>query len=302
MRGTICAFTGATLWGLSGVCADFLMSNYAVTPLFLTFVRLICAALLFGGVLAWGYREEVGKILADKDSVRGLLIFGGIGLFLCQITYIVTINLTNAGTATVMQSLNIVFTPLVAFFAWKQKLAWQEILGVVLAFFSILSIATQGNIGVLAMPLAGLIWGLACGCSETFYVMYPANLFKKWGSLVVTGLGMIICLFVCGAFWFGSVIIDGSLMAGTAIPVVDFAGVLAFLAVGVLGTFVAFGLFLHGVSLIGPVRGNMLGAMEPASAAILSAVWLGTAFTGWDWLGLFLMLATIFTIALKPQK
>ena len=39
--------------------------------------------------------------------------------------------------------------------------------------------------------------------------------------------------------------------------------------------------------------------MEPLSAAILSALVLATPFTAWDWLGLVLMVATFFLVALK---
>ena len=77
------------------------------------------------------------------------------------------------------------------------------------------------------------------------------------------------------------------------------------LAIAILvGTFAAYGMFLHGVSIVGPVAGNMLGAAEPVSATAISALWLGTAFVWADWAGLALMVLTIFLIALpsSPSK
>ena len=65
----------------------------------------------------------------------------------------------------------------------------------------------------------------------------------------------------------------------------------------VVGTCAAYGLFLRGISIVGPVRGNMLGAAEPVSATVISALWLGTAFSWADWAGLVLMVVTILLIA-----
>lgn len=302
VSGMLSAFTGATLWGLSGVCSDFLMSNYGMDALLLTAVRMVVAALLFCAFLAFRYRGEVARMLRDPWTRRCLFIFGTVGLYSCQATYIISIGCTNAGTATVMQSLNIVFCPIVGWVLGRGKLAWQEKVSVALAFCAVLSIATQGDVRTLSMPLMGLIWGLINGVSETFYTMYPRRLFEKWGSFPVTGVAMIIGAVLAVAVWVVFAAGNGSLAAGTAFPALDLGGWAALAVVCVVGTFIAFSLFLRGIHLIGPVRGNLLGAMEPASAAVLSAVWLGTAFTGWDWLGLCLMLVTIVLVSLSGKK
>ena len=91
--------------------------------------------------------------------------------------------------------------------------------------------------------------------------------------------------------------------AGIAqIASLDPVGHLVLLIAVLVGTFGAYGLFLHGISIVGPVAGNMLGAAEPVSATAISALWLGTAFSWADWAGLVLMVATIFLIALQTRK
>ena len=52
---------------------------------------------------------------------------------------------------------------------------------------------------------------------------------------------------------------------------------------------------------MGPVAGNMLGAAEPVSATVISALWLGTAFAWADWAGLALMVLTILLIAWQSR-
>lgn len=58
----------------------------------------------------------------------------------------------------------------------------------------------------------------------------------------------------------GSILTDLFGTAGSLVPDMDATGWLALIGgVGVLGTFAAFGLFLYGVSLVGSVKGSLLG-------------------------------------------
>ena len=69
-----------------------------------------------------------------------------------------------------------------------------------------------------------------------------------------------------------------------------------FAAFVLVGTFAAFALYLHGVSVVGSVQGSLLGAVEPVSATLFATLWLGTAFTGADLAGCALMIAMIFLV------
>ncbi|MDD7369500.1 MAG: EamA family transporter, partial [Berryella intestinalis] len=64
----------------------------------------------------------------------------------------------------------------------------------------------------------------------------------------------------------------------------------------------AYGLFLHGVSIVGGVESTMLGAAEPVSATVFPAILLGTVFVWADWLGLMLMLGTIVLVGLPSKR
>ena len=86
------------------------------------------------------------------------------------------------------------------------------------------------------------------------------------------------------------------------VPGFDAAGWAVVAAIIAVGTFAAYGLYLHGVSVVGPVKGSLLGTMEPLGATVFAALWLGTVFTGADWAGFVLMIAMIFLVTgEKPQ-
>lgn len=298
-KGVACALVGAGLWGFSGACAQFLLGNYDITPSFITAVRMLGAGVLFLLVLAVRSRAQLAAMLSERSSVAQLVVFGAVGLFLCQITYAVVIGYTNAGTATVLQSTGIAFVMLfTCLFARKLPRA-REAVGLVAALVATWLIATQGDPRALSMPLAGLMWGIANGLSVAFYIMYPKRLFARWGSFAVTGVGMFV----------GGVAATIVLLAGAAwgqpaaLPHLDAAGVAVLAVIAAVGTFAAFALYLHGVSIVGSVQGSLLGAIEPVSATAFSALWLGTAFSGADWVGFILMIAMIFLVtAEKPGQ
>lgn len=303
--GVACAVLGAALWGFSGACAQFLFAHYEISALFITVVRMLGAGVLFGIVLLATWRHELARLLADRASLARLLVFGSFGLFLDQFAYIMTIDFTNAGTATVLQGLNMVFVVVATCFIVRRRPHARELAGVVCALAATVLIATGGDLGSLNMPVPGLVWGIVNAAAVAFYVMYPQRLFKQWGSVAVTGLGMLLGGLVALVVFLaqGATAALTGVPAGQAlfIPTLDAPGVLALLGIVVVGTFGAFGLYLHGVSVVGSVRGSLIGAVEPVSAMLCSCLWLATPFGGADWAGLVLMIATIVLVSVRPK-
>lgn len=297
LRGVLCALVGAGLWGFSGACAQYLLASYDITPSFITAVRMLGAGALFLIVLAVRNRGLLEAMLRDGRTLGQLAVFGGVGLFLCQITYTIVIGYTNAGTATVLQTTGIAFVMLFTCAATRRLPRVREAVGLVAAIAATWLIATQGDPSALYLPLVGLAWGIANGLSVAFYIMYPKRLFARWGSFAVTGIGMLFGGVVATAVYLGGVALGEPL----ALPSLDAMGVAVFAAFIVVGTFAAFALYLHGVSVVGSVEGSLLGAIEPVSATVFATLWLGTAFTGADLAGCALMIAMIFLVTGKKE-
>ena len=241
LRGVLCALTGAGLWGFSGACAQFLLANYDITPSFITAVRMLGAGAVFLLVLLVRNRAQLAAMLGDRRTLGQLAVFGGVGLFLCQITYTIVIGYTNAGTATVLQTTGIAFVMLFTCVLTRRMPRGREVTGLAAAVIATWLIATQGD------PSAVYFSGVALG-------------------------------------------------EPLALPALDAAGAAVFAAFVLVGTFAAFALYLHGVSVVGSVQGSLLGAVEPVSATLFATLWLGTAFTGADLAGCALMIAMIFLV------
>lgn len=297
-RGVVAALIGGAMWGFSGTCAQYLYQHYEIDPLFITWVRMLGSGILFLILLAFTQRGKLRAIAGDNRELGRLALFGIAGLFLCQFTYTTSVNATNAGTATVLQSLNTVFILVATCLMMRRAPRAMELGGLALALVATWLIATKGNLTALMIPPAGLAWGLINAASCTFYIMYPKHLFARWGSLPVTGIGMLIGGIAAVAIWG----LGGLWGAAPVVPQLGFDGVLVLAAIVVVGTLAAFGLYLHGVSIVGSVKGGLLGTTEPASAMVFAALWLGTMFTWADWIGLVLMVAMIFLVTLSGSK
>ncbi|HIR41945.1 MAG TPA: EamA family transporter [Candidatus Aphodovivens avicola] len=286
------------MWGFSGTCAQYLYQHYEIDPLFITWVRMLGSGILFLILLAFTQRGKLRAIAGDRRELGRLALFGIAGLFVCQFTYTTSVNATNAGTATVLQSLNTVFILAATCLIMRRAPRAMELGGLALALVATWLIATKGNLTALMIPPAGLAWGLINASSCTFYIMYPKHLFARWGSLPVTGIGMLIGGIAAVAIWG----LGGLWGAAPVVPELGLDGVLVLAAIVVVGTLAAFGLYLHGVSIVGSVKGGLLGTTEPASAMVFAALWLGTMFTWADWIGLVLMVAMIFLVTLSGSK
>lgn len=296
IRGVVSTLAGAISWGASGTCVQYLFAHSSIDSLLLTSFRQIGAGIIFLAVLLLRQRPQLHAMFADSDTRRRLLIFGTAGLFLNSALYATTISYTNAGTATVLQSLNVPMVLAMACILERRLPRRLEIAALICAALATFLIATGGDPGTLSLPLLGLIFGVATAAASVFYTTYPKPLFERWGSFATTGIGMAIAGVSGFVFW----TITRGLTSGLPTLSLDCWAVLGIASF--VGTFGAYGLFLHGISIVGPVRGNMLGAAEPVSATVLTAVMLGTAFSWADWAGLVLMVATIILVTLQSER
>lgn len=296
--GVVSALVGGAFWGFSGACSQYLFAHYDIDASFITTTRMIGAGVLFLVLLLATRRERFAAMLKDAPSRRLLAVFGAFGLYACQITYITSVGYTNAGTATVLQSLGTVWVMVVSCALARKLPRAGEAIGLVFALAATFLIATQGDPATIALPARGLAWGLVNGVSVAFYIMFPKRLMDEWGSLAVTGAGMAIggvcalCVWAAPALW----------GAPPRIPALDATGWAVLAAIAVVGTFAAFSLYLHGVAQVGSVTGSLLGAIEPVSATVIAALWLGTSFTAFDWAGFALMVSMIFLVSVSGAK
>ncbi|WP_097006209.1 DMT family transporter [Lacrimispora amygdalina] len=191
-RGSILTISGGILWGISGTCGQYLLQVKGLDSDWLVPVRLLCAGIL---LLFLCYIKQGKQIFApwkSKKDGADLLIFGMVGMSMCQYTYFTAIGYSNAGTATVLQYIGPVLIMLYVSARAGKIPGRYELLAAVLAMAGTFLLATHGKPGNLVISDKALFWGLCSAAALAVYTTQPGRLLKKYGSMVIAGWGMLI--------------------------------------------------------------------------------------------------------------
>lgn len=106
--GTLAAFAGGTFWGFSGTSASYLFDVCHIETFWLMSVRQVIAGLLFMFVVLRKDRDRLIELWTTPADRKQLILFTIFGLLFNQLCYLSAVRLTNAGTATVFQCLQLV--------------------------------------------------------------------------------------------------------------------------------------------------------------------------------------------------
>lgn len=268
------------------------MDSYAVDPVWLVCVRQLAASVLFltYAAVVPGERVHLHDLARTRmGGVAGVvtMVLTALCMMANSCGYVVTINITNPATATVLQTLGLVALMVYACVAARRRPRRRELAGLVLALGGTFLLATGGDPAKLSMPAAGLAWGIFTGVTYALYTAVPAKALERWGSPVVNGVAMLI----------SGLILAVAIRPWEAVPAFDAVGLAWLAIIIVVGTFLAFALFLQGVKDLGPLRASMLGTSEPISATVFSVLWLGTAFAPTDIVGFAMIVVMVYLTA-----
>ena len=232
--GTGMTLLGGAMWGMNSTVAKLLMRDYQLDPIWLSCVRALFASLIFLVGSAITTPQKLAGAVKDVKSYPKYLVTTLICVLLVQVSYLMTIDWTNSGTATVLQTLNLIFVLAWVCLRGKRLPLKRELVGVLLAFAGTFLIATGGNFASLSLPWQGLAWGLVDAVSTAAMSILPVVLMLKWGNMTINGItflmsGLILCPFA---------------QPWANIPALDARGVLLLLYTIVCGTFLAFWLYM----------------------------------------------------------
>lgn len=287
LRGVLCTTLGGVCWGFSGTCGQYLFSNFGIDSLWLTCVRLLTSGILLLTIAFWKHGKSVCRIWTVPKDAFQLVCYGIFGLLLCQYSYMTAISWSNAATTTVLQNLSLVLIMLFACVSGRRLPVRREVIALLLAVLGTWIIATGFDPRHMVLSHQGLFWGLMTAVAVAVYSILPRKLLPRWGKEAVTGWGMLV----------GGIVVNLAAHSWNYHVELPVQGWLAMASVILLGSVLAFTLFMQGVADVGPVRSAMLAATEPVAATVFSALWLHTQFTALDLLGFACIITTIFLLA-----
>ena len=153
LKGICFTVAGGCCWGMSGVMGKYLFDAKDLTATWLVTVRLLGAGICLLLLMYQRKGNSIFRVWKRKDSAVNQLIFGMIGMAMCQMTYFLAIQESNPGTATVLQYsapiLIMVFFVLVE----KRFPKKEEVLVLATVIVGIFLLATHGSIKNLVTPM-----------------------------------------------------------------------------------------------------------------------------------------------------
>ena len=209
----------------------------------------------------------------------------------CQFTYLECIANSNSATGTALNYLGQMMILLYVCFVTRRLPTRWEITALLLAFLGVFFLATHGDVHTLVLSPQALFWGLIGAVMVVVYNTLPQRLLRVYGSPVITGWGMLL----------GGVILGLLSRVWTQKVTLDPQTVMWILLIGVVGTAMAFTLYLQGVNDIGPVKTSLLSCAELVTAGVLTSVWLKTPLAWQDVLGMALILGMVAFLAVPGR-
>lgn len=292
LKGMLYIIIGAVLWGFSGMCSQFVQQERNMPAEWVVAMRLTLAGAITVLAAFWQGRVSIFKVFTHtKDTIR-LIIFGILGMWLCQYTYFKAIAYAGAGIATALQYVG---PALIILYVSLRRMAlprFAEAVSVILATIGTAIIALQGEWNLAALDDTLLFWGLTSAVAVGIYTVQPVPLLKKYGTAPIVGFGMLI----------GGVFAWIATQPSSEGVVWDLWAHGGFWCIIIFGTVVSFNAYLEGVRRVDAVTGSILSSIEPISAAVLAWLVLGNEFSRWDMMGMTLIIVTIFLLAWDKRR
>ncbi len=291
VMGTVFCIASACLWGITGAAGQYLLMHTGATTAWLVATRTLLAGLLILTFIQIK-RGGIFRIWLDKQDRRDIVLFSLGGMLCMQYAYFVSIQYSNAATATVLQYTAPIL--IVIYLALRQKKLPTpiECIAVVGCLIGTILLATHGNLKNLSLSPTALFWGLLSAVALAFYTVFPVRLLQRYDTLTLIGWSMLI----------------GSTVMHFVHPSWDYAGnwdlpgVLCMVSVVVLGSMVPYQMFLSGVKYIGPTKSSLYASAEPLASTLVSVLWLKVQLAGIDYVGFVFIVAAVLLLSFAKPK
>lgn len=236
--------------------------------------------------------NRIFDVFRSRRDTMQLLIFGILGMGMCQYTYFNAILLAGAGIATVLQYLAPSMIILYAVFRYGKHPTRGEVISVILALVGTICLIGNDGFSAESIRLDVLVWGLLSAVGVAVYSVSPVHLLARYGTLPIVGFGMFLSGIAAGILFHQP----------ESSATWDVWTGLGYFSVIFLGTIVSFNSYLEGVKRIGAVQGSILSSVEPISAAFFAWLLLGNQFSVLGIVGMALIITTVIIIALEKKS
>jgi drug/metabolite transporter (DMT)-like permease len=256
------ALLAVTLWGASFVATK--ISLQYIAPTALVWIRFAMGVAILGFTV--GLKKQFS--LPKRNDLGYFALLGFLGITFhqwLQSTGLLTAQATT--TAWIITSTPI-FIALLGFLILKERLAWYQVAGIILAAFGVLLVVTKGKLSTIT---AGRF-----GTPGDFLVMISAVNWAVFSTLSRPGLrkypATLMMFYVMSFGWIFTSILFFTTSGIRQIPLIPWDGWIAILFLGVLCSGFAYVFWYDALKLLPVAQTGAFLYLEPIVTVIVAAL------------------------------
>ncbi len=273
------------LWAGNFVAGKFLVGH--TDHITLIIIRWGIAVIVLLPFLLW---KE--KTLRFQRKHFWLLVgMGATGIALFNFFMFLALEYTSADNVGLISTLNPISIAIFSFFIMKDRLSARQLSAMIVSFFGILVVLTNGhlnrlltleaNIGDIYMLLAVVSWGL----------------YSVLGKKVMSELSPLVTTFWAGVF--GNILVLPFLLDGVQFSHITASFWIASLYTGIGATVLGMVFWNIGVQKVGSTKSGMFLNFNPIFTAILAYFLLGETMTTGQIIGAFVVIVGVYFFTTK---
>lgn len=276
-------------WGMTFVWTKIALNYWE--PFTIILARLIISTLILYGFL-WIFKKKESINRSDLGLFFLSALFNPFFYFIGE-NY--GVKFSTASVSSVMIATIPVFTAIMAYFVYKERLSPINIVGMALSIAGII-IMLSGPGFSLASSLKGLLWLLFAVVSAVFYAIVLKKLTYKYSSTTIIAFQNFLGIFLFLPFFF---IFDYNHFI--TVPI---TGELIFSIVELafFGSSLAFIFFTIGMREIGVTRTSLFSNLIPFFTAVFSFILLKESFTAVKIAGMVIVIAGVVLSQVKRSR
>ena len=276
----------AILFAISGTSAKYLF-NDGITAFQLIQMR---TTLAFAGLLIWLCLKDPVLL---KISIKSLSYFIGLGVFgigSAQFFYLLAISKINVAAAILLHYTGPVFVALYVVLVQRQKLRFNIALAILGTLIGCFLVVGAYNLQIFALNQVGIIAGILAAVSFAVYSILSEYGMRRYSPWTVLLYGMLFAALMWNS-------LHSPLEAFLHRYSPFQWGLILF--IGICGTIFPFGLYFEGIKRIKPTHASITATLEPISAGVIAAVFLGEVMVTLQIIGGFIVILSIIILQLN---
>ena len=286
--GYLYVILAAILFAVSGTAAKFLF-NRGITSYQMIQLRVTLA---FCGLLLWLVIRNRSLLKVDLKDIFYFMLLGTLGIGAAQFFYLFAISKINVAAAILLHYTGPVFVAVYAGIFLHQKLGRNSLVAISGTLVGCFLMVGAYNLDLLALNRMGIIGGILAAVAFAAYSVLSEYGMRKYNPWTVLLYGLFFAALIWNMLH--------PPLKGILQPYepLEWFWIL-FIATG--GTIIPFGLYFEGIHRIRATHASITATLEPISAGIIAAVFLGETMAPLQILGGLLVIASIILLQTKSN-